>query len=310
MSSMPLLVAHVGRRTEPVRHAVDTRWLLAYSASVRATGPELMDTRRSEDIAGHPLFPVCVEWPLVLASQRLLAGDVTRTEVGRGVHATHDLVIHRLVRPGDTLSTRAEIASVEHRPQGAFQELLLETTDLSGTPVATTRMGVLFRGVATDAPSEPAEPVVDQAEAPGEPEDRGPEDPAEPAEPMSEHPLHIEAGLAHTYTECSRIWNPIHTDPVIAAAVGLPAIILHGTCTLALAISSLLGGGEGAGRVRRVRARFSGMVFMPSTLTLRSSDQGGRIRFEVAGPAGEPVLSDGLLDMGEALGSGGPAAAT
>ena len=50
----------------------------------------------------------------------------------------------------------------------------------------------------------------------------------------------ISSTLAHVYTECARIWNPIHTDRAVARAAGLPDIILHGTATLALAISQTL----------------------------------------------------------------------
>ena len=47
----------------------------------------------------------------------------------------------------------------------------------------------------------------------------------------------VSATAAHVYTEGARIWNPIHTDAAVAARAGLPGIILHGTATLALAVS-------------------------------------------------------------------------
>ena len=48
----------------------------------------------------------------------------------------------------------------------------------------------------------------------------------------------VGATAAHVYTECARIWNPIHTDVAYARAAGLPDIILHGTATLALSVSA------------------------------------------------------------------------
>ena len=51
----------------------------------------------------------------------------------------------------------------------------------------------------------------------------------------------VPAGAAHTYTECARIWNPIHTDKAVALAAGLPDIILHGTANLALGVSAVIG---------------------------------------------------------------------
>ena len=54
-----------------------------------------------------------------------------------------------------------------------------------------------------------------------------------PAQPRNEIRVPIGAGAAHVYTECARIWNPIHTDTAVTAKAGLPGIILHGTATLA-----------------------------------------------------------------------------
>ena len=86
----------------------------------------------------------------------------------------------------------------------------------------------------------------------------------------------VAATAAHVYTECARIWNPIHTDRAYARAAGLPGIILHGTATLALSVSKLLEVLKH--KVRRVRCRFAGMVLMPSTLTVHGSPRARRSR--------------------------------
>jgi len=86
--------------------------------------------------------------------------------------------------------------------------------------------------------------------------------------------LAVGAGCAHTYTECARIWNPIHTDRQFAQNAGLADIILHGTATMALAVSQLVEQftqGQ-PHRVTRIGGRFAAMVFMPSTLKLQSSN--------------------------------------
>ena len=61
-----------------------------------------------------------------------------------------------------------------------------------------------------------------------------------PTNPVAEVPVAVAQGAAHTYTESARIWNPIHTDASVAEAAGLPAIILHGTATLALGVSATI----------------------------------------------------------------------
>jgi len=117
-------------------------------------------------------------------------------------------------------------------------------------------------------------------------------------QPLGE--IAVSPQLAHVYTECARIWNPIHTDVAVARAEGLPDIILHGTATLALAVSRIVAercGGDPSG-VRRVTCRFTGMVPMPSTLALRASAASSEatvIWFDVLDQAGRAVVRQGAL---------------
>jgi acyl dehydratase len=111
-------------------------------------------------------------------------------------------------------------------------------------------------------------------------------------------PVSVSPGAAHVYTEGARIYNPIHTDRAVALAAGLPGIILHGTATLALAVSRVVRAdldGNPA-RVRGIRARFTGMVALPSTFVVRGRDpHPDRIAFDAVGPDGRLVLSDGAV---------------
>jgi acyl dehydratase len=99
------------------------------------------------------------------------------------------------------------------------------------------------------------------------------------------------------YTECARIFNPIHPDRAVARRAGLPRPILHGTATLALAISRVVRrelGGEP--RVAEVSARFTGMVPLPSSFIVRGrGHRAGRLEFDAVGPDGSPILSQGAL---------------
>jgi len=112
------------------------------------------------------------------------------------------------------------------------------------------------------------------------------------------YPLEVASGLAHTYTECARIWNPIHTDRAVALNAGLPDIILHGTATLALAVSAvvnhLLGGDPR--RVVRIACRFAAMVPMPTTLQLRVTHiTSDACWFDVANADGRLAIRDGYV---------------
>jgi acyl dehydratase len=263
---------------------------MAYAAALDDLMPCYVDTRDAQNFLAHPMFPVCIEWPVLVSMRQLFeSGDLSAEEARRAVHATHDLVIHRPIRPREKLTTRAIVASVERRKPGAYQVTMLETIDESGKPVCTSRYGTIYRGV---------EIIGDDKSLAGHPDLVRPRE--SPKQPHAQAKVHVPGGLAHTYTECAQIWNPIHTDIKVARAAGLPELILHGTATLALAVSQVVrseAGGEPA-RVARITGRFSGMVLMPSDITVRTfARESDIVYFDVLTQGGEPAISNGAIQL-------------
>ena len=302
---MPLPASLIGIATEPVIHPVDSRWLMAYAASIGSHDACYLDTRRDGGVVGHPLFPVCLEWPAVLALRdRLLSAGLTSEEAARGVHYTHDLTVHRLARPGDRLSTTARLASVSAKRSGALAVIELVTVDESGQPVATTMMGTVYRDTPVAGAADLGAVVPRRHTVPAQPSTSDARDPSG----RFAYRLPIHHNAAHVYTECARIWNPIHTDPRTAERAGLPGIILHGTATLAMAISGVVSQ-EASGqpqRIRHIGARFVGMVPIPTEIEIRILDRrrrhgtadglqvdGDLVTFDVRGGTGQVVLSHG-----------------
>ncbi|MCP5059717.1 MAG: hypothetical protein GY937_23690 [bacterium] len=284
---MPISSEIVGRSGEPVVHAIDARWTMAYAAGLGDMAPVYLDTQARSDVLAHPLFPVCFEWPLFL-DPRCIPTDLETADRIRGVHASHDLELHRPVRAGMELTTRATIAKVEARRSGAYLLVKLDTTASDGQPVSTTWYGTLYRGVKVEGGDRSLEGL---GEVPP---------PAPAGDEAKEHSIPVAPNAALVYTECARIWNPIHTDSAFARAAGLPEPILHGTATLALAVSRVVAEcfGSNAESISRIAARFGAMVRMPSTLSLRIGPvRGDTVRFEVLEPEGGRAIRDGLLTV-------------
>jgi len=270
---------------------VDARWTMAYAAGLEDYLPCYLDTRRSDGIVAHPVFPVCIEWPLAIAlHEKMRASRLAQPEAARGVHATYDVTIHRLVRPPERLTTTLVLAGVQRLKPGAYELMRFDTVDAQGRPVCTTWYGTIYRAVEVSGEDRPA------ADAPAML--RGQENGA-----RAEVPLAISTGAAHVYTECARIWNPVHTDSAVAAAAGLPAIILHGTATLAMAVSKIVGAVAGCNpeRVRRIHGRFAAMVLMPSMVNVRIASRaaahggGEAVPFEVLNADGGRAIRDGMV---------------
>ena len=284
---MPLQPSIVGFESPRFDYDIDARWLMAYAAGVGDPSAHYRDSTR--ELAMHPVFPVCVEWDAVLAVLAATrAHGLSAEECARSVHAEHDLHIFRPLRAGERVSCQARILSAEQRKPGAFIVMQLDTVDASGALCCRTWQGNLFRDVAL---AGPAEPLAGKPEWPS---------PAVATNATRSAPIDIPLHAAHVYTECSRIWNPIHTDRAYARAAGLPEIILHGTATLACAVSALLPlfPGHAPAQVRRLGGRFSGMVWLPDQLRLEAApDHAGTHRFRVVNSAGQETISRGFCTI-------------
>lgn len=293
---MVVTASLVGMRVEPMVHDVDARWTMAYAAAIDDLAPTYMDTTGPDGIVAHPVFAVCPEWPVIVASRdAALERGLTPAEVLTSIHATHDTTIHRLVRPGDRLTTSLEIVAMTQITPGAMSSTRLQTTDADGAPVTTTTQNGIYLaqplvGAGVVDPEPPVPLVVERC---GEP---------------IELARTVAGGAAHTYTECARIWNPIHTDRAAALAAGLPDIVLHGTANLAIGVSGVVE--HRAERrpelVRRISCRFAAMVRLPSALTVRvwtavRHGDGVAVPFEVLNEAGEPAVKDGVVLLGEPM---------
>ena len=292
---MPVPAALLGMAVDPVEHEVDERWTMAFAAALGDRSERYFDTTRPGGVVAHPLFAVCPEWEAIVASRSVSEHlGMARAEVLTGVHATHDIRVHRLVRPGDRLTTRLSIVAATDISPGAKVTTRLTTVDADGQPVATTTQDAIYLGTPTEGvdqrdPSPP--PVIEGHERRGEPTTKA---------------IDLDAGAAHVYTECARIWNPIHTDRAVARAAGLPDIILHGTATLALGVSAVIerhAGGD-PDLVCAISGRFAAMVELPSTITINvwpgnpTGDGRTTVPFEVCNENGVAAVKDGLVVVG------------
>ena len=293
------MTAPVGAAVGPIRHDLDARWLMAYAAGLGEHDLRYYDTLAAHGPVAHPLFSVCYEWPAAVAMRDMAVPAPLQP---RGVHATHHVAIHRPPRAGDTLLTTARVTEVRPRRSGTLVVTRFETMDAGGARITTTDYGSVYRGVSL---ADLGGARRDSEAPEGGEASRATASLSEEASPPSgaggitwTELVDVPSTLALVYTECARIWNPIHTDVAVARAAGLPDPILHGTATLALAVSRVVArelGGE-PGRVADIRARFSGMVPLPSTFTVRGCSGNGRgLFFDAIGSDGRPVLSQGVV---------------
>jgi acyl dehydratase len=286
---MPISTAAAGSELPAETRRISVRDALAYAAGIGDTREPVFDDARGEGIAAPPTYCVSLEWPVVSngRGRQLLGADAD--ELVRGVHASQDSHFHRPIRPGDSLTTRGRYAGVRATRAGALLTTCLETVDGDGRPVVTSWSRSIFRGVGTEGANAEVEP------APSVPRVRLNGTGASRSE------IFVPREMPHVYTECARIWNPIHTEREVALRAGLPDIILHGTATWALAAREMLwiyGDGDPA-RLKRLHGRFTAMVIPGTSITVEHAPgdrEGGarQIAFRVLNAQGQEAVSQGV----------------
>ena len=94
--------------------------------------------------------------------------------------------------------------------------------------------------------------------------------------------------------------NPVHADPDTARAAGFERPILHGLCTFGIAVHALLSTALDwdAGRLRRVRARFTAPVYPGDTLRAELWTDGDVVSFRTTALERDvTVLDAGRADI-------------
>ena len=251
--------AIVGTKLEGLTYEVSWRNTTNYAAALDDTNPMYLDDTRPGGIIAPPLFPVVISWPMIADMPGRLQEGIPPEAIATMVHASEQLIVHRMIRPGDRIRLEGEVCAVVPTSAGCYVVLRLEGEDANGDPVFTEYTGAIFRGVecvgeGVGKDRLPVRPLPD------------PE-----AKPVWEEPIPVSRSAPFLYDGCTDIIFPIHTSRAFATGVGLPDIVLQGTAALAMATKVLVerGADSDPTRLVEIACRFSGYLIPGSTMKLQ-----------------------------------------
>lgn len=260
----------VGKRYDGGQHEAIRTEFLAYAAATDDPNPAYGDI-------APPMYHVRPLMPLMSALAADPELDLDRLRL---VHGEHAATFYRPLRDGDRLDLSARLLSLEDKPSGrvATFGLYIHVAGALAVEATTT---YFVRAKQTDA-------------APREKAARAPE--AAPPEPTWTGPQAVALDQPVRYADASGDHNPIHLDPAVAQAAGLPGVILHGLCTMAFAQRDLVRtvcGGDPL-RLRALSVRFARPVLPGQQLALSVWDDGtGDVRFATTDDQGRAVIANG-----------------
>ena len=235
----------------------------------------------SDDTVAPPVFLVVPAFDSFMAAgmDPELQADLLRL-----VHGSEEHVLHAPVRPGDVLTVSSTLETVEKKDTGETFTVKATETNQDGKLVAEVRGTMFIRGSGSGA----------KAPSAGEPQ----------REVVYEETTKVDEDQTHRYAEASGDFNPIHLDENTAKMAGLPGIINHGMCTMAIATKGAVDGLAGGDpeRIKKVGVRFSKPVLPGQELTTRfwkESDGDGitTYGFETYNPDGAAVIKNGIVEI-------------
>jgi acyl dehydratase len=209
------------------------------------------------------------------------------------VHGEQDMHFHQPLVPGQTITTTAETFSVRVGGSGTRLTVRVVSKDAgSGDVVLEQFITTFIRGMADG-----------DSGGPDKPDHTFPE--AARAHEVGQLTVHVDDDQTFRYRDASGDQMPIHVDDAFAKSVGLPGIIAHGLCTMAMtsqAVVKTVADGDPS-RLKRLAVRFSKNVFPGDDVTTTIYDAGttsdGRKRyaFEATTSRGDTVISNGLAEV-------------
>jgi acyl dehydratase len=275
----------LNRWSDEERFEVTRERVMAYAEATN----DLIPAHRRGDVA-PPVFAIVPVFDALLVP----TVDVMPVElIPRVVHGEQDFHFHRPIYPGDKLVSRAKMIGYEGLENGTRSAILLECRTEDGELVNEQYVTTFVRG-------------FDVGKAVGElsPGHKFDERLHEHA-PLAKVLAHVDDDQTFRYSPAAGDPMPIHLDEDVAKSAGLPGIIAHGLCTMAMTSWAVLTevGTSDVHRLKRFAVRFAKMVVPGDDLETRiwnAGSQNGITRYAFETARSEDfVITDGLAEIAD-----------
>jgi NAD(P)-dependent dehydrogenase (short-subunit alcohol dehydrogenase family)/acyl dehydratase/putative sterol carrier protein len=281
----------IGAKYKGAARFVKAEEMVAYAEATDDQNPQYVDLERDGGIIAPPLFTQKLFHRVM---EEAITDEALGVDLLRLVHGEQDMRFHRPLVPWELAAARAEIASIEDKSSGQLLTIR-QWIVCEGEIVAEATSGLFIRGGGSGGAKKSSAKKTRSSS-------QGSED----REILFEDAQLVASDQSLRFAHASGDHNPIHTDPDVAKAAGLPSIILHGMCTMAFAQKAIVDtacAGDSR-RLERLKVRFSKPVLPGQTVRTRVWREGERpgvsiLGFEAINDDDEVVLSQGLAEVVE-----------
>lgn len=277
-----LPIEKLGTRYAPATTEIDADRAKAYAAATNDDNPAYESGKYAP-----PVFGVVPTWSqMLIASADLIPPEAMMFIV----HGEQDMHFHQPLVPGSTLTTTAEPFAIRVGGSGTRLVVKVDSVDEHDAPVMTQYTTIFIRGMSDG-----------ESGGPDKPEHDFPDDAR--TKPVGTFTIHVDDDQTFRYRDASGDEMPIHLDDAFAKSVGLPGIIAHGLCTMAMcsqAVVKTVADGDPA-RLKRLAVRFAANVLPGNDIDVAIFDAGQNgdrraYAFE-ATSAGAVVVKNGWAEV-------------
>ncbi len=280
---MTLPLDKLGTTYGPAITVIEADKARAYAAATNDANPAYEAGK-----VAPPVFGVVPVWPTMFEA----VGAVVPPEAAMFiVHGEQDMHFHQPLVPGRSLATTATAFSARVGGSGTRFTVEVTSDDVdSGEPVLTQYVTLFIRGMSDGESGGPDKPGHDFPDAARE-------------HFVGTHSVHVDDDQTFRYRDASGDTMPIHVDAEFAKSVGLPGIIAHGLCTMAMCSQSVIttvAAGDPT-RLRRLAVRFAANVFpghdVETSIYEAGDRDGAKVYAFEAASQGEIVVKHGLAEV-------------
>ncbi|MEE9215039.1 MAG: MaoC/PaaZ C-terminal domain-containing protein [Thermodesulfobacteriota bacterium] len=171
------------------------------------------------------------------------------------LHGDQKMKFFKPVRPGDKLTFNATITDIIVRGRGEILSFKVTSTNQNNEKVVESDWGLFIRGI--ESGKKPARP------------ERKPENKPEEKPLLAFRKIiHVPTDVTYRYSKAAKDMNPIHIDESAAQDAGLKGIVVHGLCTMSMAMSAIIEcyADSDPSRLKSICVRFTSPVYPGDTL--------------------------------------------
>ena len=277
---MAVDLSKLGQTSDPVEFVVEPERVAAYADATNDPNPRY----RNGELA-PPVFAVVPAFGALVANS---AGLIPSEMAMFIVHGEQDIHFHQPLRPGMRVATTVTPEAVRVGGSGTRVTSRSDTVEVDGgAPVVTQWFTTFVRGMSDGESAGPDKPDHDLPESARE-------------KPFGvPYVVHVDDDQTYRYRDASGDQMPIHVDDAFAKSVGLPGIIAHGLCTMAMCSQAVV---ERAcdgdpSKLKRLAVRFAANVFPGNDVEVQLYELGDDAFGFEATSAGATVIKNGRAEV-------------